>query len=502
MSRNFTSSLVQLSPGPGLDITVYLALEKKNTRQSQKIDTLKKYVKKYSSGWKKRLELADLLYAAGQWSEAILEYKQVIQKQPQRIDLHIQLGKILQLMFREAEAIDSYQRAIAIAKHNATTQHIKGLIATCRHHKSDAIAAFQAATALAPQNPTHWLALGQVQMDIESPVAALASFEKLLSIEPDDLIGLIYSHDLLLSLGNLPEAQNRLNRAINIAPQEIQTLKRVITHRCRQRKVRDAAGKHTKQLIKTLLTQAPSSPEAHNLLAQYYILRGEKSKGLQIVQSFAEGHAQNPQAWYYYGLCLSDLEQPERAAEALFTAYELSRHNRCDREIYRALCQLLPILGETEQACALINEMLEVFPECWSLWATAGRVFVEHLKENTLGCQYARQGTHLQPQLADAWFCQGRVLALAEEYKAAIESLTRGWQLLAPDRQPLISAAAALWLGESYQKLGQHQTSKAWLQQARQRAQTLLEAHPQEARYWQNKAIEALSHPQISAIPP
>ena len=101
MSRNFASCLVQLSPSSGLDLNAYLVLNRKPIRQEQKLKTLKKYIKQYSSGWKKHLELADLLYEMGRWSEAVPEYHRVIKGQPQLIQPRIQLGKILQLMNRK-----------------------------------------------------------------------------------------------------------------------------------------------------------------------------------------------------------------------------------------------------------------------------------------------------------------------------------------------------------------------------------------------------------------
>ena len=43
---------------------------------------------------KKRLELADFLYEMGNWQQAVAEYRQVIERQPQLIGVLLQLGKI------------------------------------------------------------------------------------------------------------------------------------------------------------------------------------------------------------------------------------------------------------------------------------------------------------------------------------------------------------------------------------------------------------------------
>ena len=83
MSINFATSLVQLYESSGLEMNVHLAFKEKPTRQEQKIITLSKYVQKYPEGWKKRLELANFLYEMGDWQQAVAEYHQVLERQPQ-----------------------------------------------------------------------------------------------------------------------------------------------------------------------------------------------------------------------------------------------------------------------------------------------------------------------------------------------------------------------------------------------------------------------------------
>ncbi|WP_375443173.1 tetratricopeptide repeat protein [uncultured Nostoc sp.] len=103
-----------------MDINIHLVLDEKPSRQDQKLKTLSKYVQKYPQGWKKRLELADLLYGMGIWQQAIAEYRQVLERQPQLINVRLQLGKILQMMKREAEAIELYGSALALSCNQGT----------------------------------------------------------------------------------------------------------------------------------------------------------------------------------------------------------------------------------------------------------------------------------------------------------------------------------------------------------------------------------------------
>ena len=180
MSRNNTSKLVSFTQSSGVELNINLILSEKLSRQQQKLQTLTQYVQKYPSGWKKQLELADLLYAMGWLEQAVEQYRSCLVKQPQLIEVRLKLGKILQLMGKNAEAIEIYENALCkgasppsplVAKvSEATRHHILGLIAVCQGETERAIMAFESATSLEPSNPSHWLALGKVQMEREDVV--------------------------------------------------------------------------------------------------------------------------------------------------------------------------------------------------------------------------------------------------------------------------------------------------------------------------------------------
>lgn len=489
MSRNTASCLVKLSESSGLDLNAYLVLKQKPSRQEQKLQTLNKYLQKYSSGWKKRLELANLLYETGQWSKAIAEYHRVIQAQPQLVEPRLQLGKILQLINKKEEASLVYGEALKLVKKEATQQHLIGLIESCKNNVQEAISAFKLATSLEPEAIVHWMALGQIQMQEEFLLNALFSFRKVLCLDSNNFMALVYGQDLLLTLGYINEAEEFLNKAAAIAPQDIQTLKRLIVNRYRQKLVLGQEGKQTKKLIGLLQKQASRTPEVNDLLAKFYILRGDNAKGIKISKQFVIENSHHPYAWYYYSQRLFDLEKYEAAAEAIMKAYKLSgaRNRNCDREIYRALCEILPLAGRKEIVKKIIPEMLELFPHSWNLWATAGRVFVEHFPEKDLGCHYSLQSTKLKPQLADTWLRHGKVLFLAEKYEEAIAALNQGRKLLLPGTRDFKSVSSAAWLGEIYAILQQDSVSKIWLEIALNKAKELTDLDSNMANFWINR---------------
>lgn len=347
MPKKTFSCTVSVTLSSGIERNVHLVLDQKPTRINQKLNTLSQYIQKYPSGWKKRLELANLLYATGDWQQAIKEYHQVIERQPQLIEVQLKLGKMLQLMGQEADAAAVYENALSQVRHEATRQHIGGLIALCRHDIEATITAFESATALEPDNATHWLALGRVQMQKEDVSAALRTFDQILSIHPDDIVALIDSYDALMILGDVEEAEKRLQRMVELEPDDFQVLKRQIETRCRMGLVWEKEGKQTKKMIDTALQRTANAVESWELLASYHIARKEFAEGVKVLARLTEEHPNNPNSWHSYGWGLFHAGRYREAASAMEKAYKLSGN---DATIYRDLCEILQAAGKSHQS--------------------------------------------------------------------------------------------------------------------------------------------------------
>jgi len=484
MSTNTATRLVPITHSSGVELSTNLVFKSKPLRINQRLKTLRNYLQQYSSGWKKRIEFADLLYVQGNFEQAIKEYRLVLERQPELMSVQLKLASLLQVMGREAEAIEAYQDILPLAKNDATHYHISGRIAICKGDKLEAIWAFEWATSFEPNQAAHWLALGQMQMEVENAVEACRAFEAILSLNPDDTVALIASYDALMAVGDFREAKKRLSRAKKLAPNDYQVLKRLAEYRCWMQLVWDEPGKQTIELINAVLKLAPNAAGAQKLLCDYYFSRGEWAQGVEVLHQFTEQHPNNPNGWYYYGYSLFQIGDNQKAALAVLNAYQLYPS---DCEIYRLLSEIWAAVGRLKELRPLLKEMLKRFPERWSLWATAGRILVEQFQEIERGCELSFEGTQLQPQLPDAWFRHGRVLALAGKHQQAVQTLEQGWKYL-EEGWISLSVPAAVWLLESYRVLGDERASRKWLQEANKRSQQLIEFAPVTADYWQRRA--------------
>jgi tetratricopeptide (TPR) repeat protein len=320
-------------------------------------------------------------------------------------------------------------------------------------------------------------------------VEALHAFETALAVNPDDLVALTASYDPLMAIGRDAEALRRMERAWQLDPGHSLALTRLVDSRCHMRQVRGEAGTQTRALIRRAIQLAPEALEVQVSRARYHVARGEWGTGLALLRQYTTEHPHCPAGWQHYaGWCFRS-GAFQSAAAAILQARVL---DPTDAAISQTACGILTSAGRLAEARSSIADMLQQFPERWSVWATAGRVLIEAFQDQEYACTVSARGPTLQPFLAQAWFRHGHVLALAGRHREAVEAFEQGWQHLPDEGGNMFAAPAALWLGESYDALGAKQHSRTWWATAVQRARHLTVLTPAMGHYWQGKAFAAL----------
>ena len=395
------------------------------------------------------------------------------------------------MMGTKGEAIETYKSTRTLTTKLATQEHLAGLIDTRQKSCQQAATAFAEAASIEPDNPVHWQGLGLTQLSLEAPVVALQAFDAVLKLNPNDIVALTHSYHALMAVGNFQQAWQRITIALELDPQNIRVLKLVADHRSRLGLVEDEEGKQTEGLIRAALRLAPDAADITESLAFYHLNRWEWNQGIIVLQKFVESHPCNPSGWYYYAQCLFYTGDFQAAADAILKAHQLHPQ---DEEIDRALCEILPNAGKLAELQLLMAEMLEQFPQRWNVWATVGRVLVESFGEVERGCAVSAKAVQLQPQMAEAWFRYGRVLALAGKHRQAIATLETGWQCLPATGGYVQSVAAAVWLGEIYRAVGEVGKSRHWCHEGCERIQELMRFYPAIAYYWQGRALSSLGN--------
>jgi RNA polymerase sigma factor (sigma-70 family) len=332
--------VVQVTLPSGVEMSFHVFLSRRPTRLHLRIKTLSKYVQHHPRGWKKRLELAELLFAVGQWEGAVQQYYQALEKQPRMVSVWLKLANLLHVMERPDEATAVCESACAWARHPATQYHLSGMVALGRQHYDVAVRAFEAAAALDFGNVAHWQALGSAHLRAHNPRAAAQAFDQALKLNPDDLVALTRSYEALQALGDVEEALLQVQRLLAIAPDDVLALTRMADHHLRWRWVQGEAGACTRHLIRRALQLAPEAADVQELLARYYLLRGEREKGLNVLRTFSQQHPRSAQGWFHYARWLFHVGERLAAAEAIMRASALRPD---DREIHRAARHILTL---------------------------------------------------------------------------------------------------------------------------------------------------------------
>lgn len=339
MPRSTISCRVKPVSSENHDYAIEILVEHKNIRIPQKIRTLKKYISKHPKGWKKRLELAELLYESGEIQEAILAYKHVLGLNPSSIDIRVKLGKLLYFSNQVMEANRVLDSASKDCRNEATYQHIKGLIYLMSNKNEQAELCFQKATSESPQNPAHWLALGRVRIKLRHYTNALESFRTLLKIRPQDLTALSHIYDLYRALKKYSEADAVFCELKAIAPHDYLVLRREVSQRFQENLVHGAEGRKTKTIIAALRKLTPHSIDVTQLQSRYHSLRGESELCVQVWQEFTKTYPNKSRGWYHLAQLLLHLKDYPYAASTINRAYQLSPQNSDIREMAQQIAQ-------------------------------------------------------------------------------------------------------------------------------------------------------------------
>lgn len=495
-SRFRASFVLMICLSSGLERSVLVFFKRKPIRIEVKIKTLKAYVERYPGGWKKRIELAELLVAGGIWDQAVEYYCQVLTKRPQLVETGLRVAEIYMFMEKNEKAIDILEGIVSYAHKDATTCHIKGLLGMCRMRFGQAITEFKQAVQLEPGNGAHQQKLAMCYVHEGRTQEALRSFDAALTYDPHDLVCLINSYDSLVLAGQLDGAVDRVQQALEIYPDDLYSLKRMAEHYCRTGVESDKNRSKVREIISRMKRQSGHTASVYEARAQYYFYRGAVNKMLDLLEDFALKRVNHPEAWHCLADWLYRCGEYREAARSVLESCHLDENNP---GICKAACKILPEAGLKEPLKAFINKILERFSHRWDICIEAGHALVEALHEPEWGCRISAEAVRLQPGLPAAYFLHSRVLVCAGKHSEAAGVLTQGWDLLPPDRFNAYAAEAAWLMGCCHEKLSDPGQAEPWFHRTIASAARLKSYIPADAFYWEAKALAALKQDEKAA---
>nr|WP_290226838.1 tetratricopeptide repeat protein [Trichocoleus desertorum] len=153
---------------------------------------------------------------AQRWSEAEQVYQQILQQQPDQVEVLYQLGLIAKQQGQIQVATRYFQQA--------ATQYCQLALAcsNCRQ-LSEAVAYYQKALALRPTAPDIYTNLGNVYQDLGQAEAAIASYQQALALKPDSAEAHNNLGNMYKRQGQLAEASSHYQQAVTLRPDLAET---------------------------------------------------------------------------------------------------------------------------------------------------------------------------------------------------------------------------------------------------------------------------------------
>jgi len=258
----------------------------------RRMKTLRSQVSQNPDNWEKRLELADLFHLTGDWDKAVVEWQKVLTL---RLGLPavLKLGDTLLKLGGIETAADLFRAARAQGFHSAATvRHLDGWIALCQKNAARSALEFQAAAGLEPENPAHWHGLALARRRAGTIPAALTALQHALKLNPNDLVALSLSHEMLLAAGEIEEASRRAQQLLKLAPLDLLTLRRLVDCRCQLKLTQGAACLETVRLLRRTQQVSQNPFLTHETLASFFLAQDKPQKALAAQREFSEAHPQ------------------------------------------------------------------------------------------------------------------------------------------------------------------------------------------------------------------
>lgn len=125
-------------------------VEGANAQQEQRADAARAVLAKDSTNVMARIELANVLYDTGNWSEAIVHYKSAERLDPNRATTVVDMGVCYYNLGRFAQAESLFQRALVLDPQQPIAMFNLGIIAEAQGNWSEALTQYHRAMQANP----------------------------------------------------------------------------------------------------------------------------------------------------------------------------------------------------------------------------------------------------------------------------------------------------------------------------------------------------------------
>ncbi len=383
-----------------------------------------------------RVRLVQLLSRSGRIEEVVAEYRQLIRVAPREPRFVVELAQLLMQMGRREEALrlaDTVSR-----RHRGDVAVHQALAELYTRWGEDARARHEIATLVRidPRDPSHLIALGEQQLEEGNREQALATWQRLRTVERDrgrghaSLAAVLADHDFL------DEAERHYRRAVEVDPTRVEYLRglaallerprRGESPQERQRRDREAAQWWAKVL--EVASERAERREARQRVVAIWSRRGELPGRIRAwLAAFSatppDVEAGRFLAEAYLRMRPSNVEQAERALERVIEAEPGDVESLLNLERVRTARG--DLAGAIEILCRLVEADARRAPRY--LQRMAEHAFALYRDEEAV--RFAAEAVSRTPDDAEAHRRLGDLYRARQDFDHAIDSYARAIEL-------------------------------------------------------------------------
>lgn len=413
----------------------YVALlpvgERPTTWSQAREHSLMRYIEKHPTGWRRQLELAEMLLFAGRNEEAFDRYRELVVRGKTRAHVKLRFIEALGAAGRKAEAHTMLDQLMSMRMSQAEGAHVRGRLAlACRDWQS-AVQAFHRAAEQKDTPRANGALLGYALVSSGRPDAAMATLEDVLAATPHDVMALWLSHDAATSMGYHRRPHQLIELAVELDPESVPAILRLA-----MRSITEAMAtgrtKNAEKLVQQLGRLAPNLAETYACRALLLHAQGKSEEAETLLCTFAATHPRDPRVGLALARILFVVGKKEKALEAIREAMILDTN---DLEICEEAVRILAVL-QPRDTPALVEEILRRAPEHGPILAMAARALAARGGMEAEAIEIAKRAVKVCPRWPMGWLSLGTLLASLGQHEEVMENLERGMSMLPPEDEP------------------------------------------------------------------
>lgn len=333
------------------------------------------------------------LDAKGQYAEAILEYQEVLQYDPNAATYYAisrdyaLLGKMLRASENAKKAVDLDSLKISYRENLAT-------IYLSLFQQDLAIQQYETIVGLDSTSTSAWFNLARLYQQ-KRPLRALGIYEKLLDSDPEDWDILLQAAELCGNLGRFDDAAGYYKRMLQIDPSNRALQRQLAETYSKAGKIDDAI-----RLLETMHDQDQNDDEVSAILGEVYLQQGQYEKALPLYKSLLKRGKANPEIRLRIGVAyVGQIQRDSTFADKA-------------NDIFQQLATELP------------ND----FRVYWYLG-----IIASNQKKDSLAGTYFEHVTSLDEKNAEAWWFLGSNYFDRGEFQKLLETMKHARELFPND---------------------------------------------------------------------